>query len=340
MAFRFSLALLGAVLLNGTVLGDDSTSSGALAGAGGERNAPSRGGGAGRKSEGRARNDDKLVVLDSARKEPSETVRKSVSVVKRMSDQSSLSSRNEAGNDRVGVGNELHDQPATSHKAQTSVGDRHGMKLLHARRPAALQHSERGLTSKNTKESAEVVDRKKEFENMVSGIIAEEADVEGYSDYPRGENGRYPYADYEQYTSLGGSGGLGTEVPPGGSSSVQSNNSTSVSASGSIPSASSSSDSGQSSTTGNEDKGNTNNGKATKKGEQEKEEKEEEKEEEKGEKQLEQRSNENNDERETNNSSEDTENKTAPSSGNSAFLCGSYSSVFLVTVACLCACTC
>ncbi|KAG8340376.1 hypothetical protein TRVL_08796 [Trypanosoma vivax] len=146
MPFCFSLALLAAILLNATVLGGDSTSSGALAGAGGERNAPSCGRDAGRKSGGRARNGDKLVVLDSARKTPSETVRKSVSVVKRMNDQSSLSNRNEARNDHVAVGSELHDQPATSHKAQTSADDKHGMKLPHARRPTTSRHSEGGLT--------------------------------------------------------------------------------------------------------------------------------------------------------------------------------------------------
>ncbi|KAH8615811.1 hypothetical protein ERJ75_000546600 [Trypanosoma vivax] len=344
MAFHFSLALLVAVLLNGAVLGDDSTSSGALAGADGERNAPSRGGDAGCKSEGGARNGDKLVVLDSARTAPSETVRKSISVVERMSEQSPLSSRDEARNDHAGVGSELHDHPATGHKAQASADDKYGMKLPRARRPAASRHSEGGLTSTNPKESAEALDRK-EFENMVSGIIAEEAqdptvDVGGYSG---GVNNQYPYNDVYGYgtSSYGGEPGAG--VPNGDSPSVRSNNSTSGSVSSSNPSATSSSDNGQSPVTGNEGKSNTNDGKATK-DVQEKEEEEKNGEEEDGkekeEKQPEQMSNENNDGRETNNSSEDTENNEAPPSENSALLCGSYSSVLLVALVCLCACAC
>ncbi|KAH8609993.1 hypothetical protein ERJ75_001146600 [Trypanosoma vivax] len=223
MAFHFSLALLAAILLNGAVLGDDSTSSGALAGADGKRNAPSRGRDAVRKNEGRARNGDKLVVLDSARTTPSETARKSVSVVKRMSEQSSHSSRNEARNDHVGVGNELHDQAATGHKAQASAGDKHGMKLLRARRTDASRHSEGGLTSKNPKDSAEVLDHKKEFENMVSGIIAEEEVQPAYEQYGVGSSGSmyakcpsehgytYPNCDYLP----------NPDVAPGGSSPVQ-----------------------------------------------------------------------------------------------------------------------
>ncbi|CCD19419.1 hypothetical protein ERJ75_000080400 [Trypanosoma vivax] len=362
MSLRFSLALLAAVLLNGAVLGDDSTSSGAIAGVDGERNAPSRGGDAGRKSEGRARNGDKLVVLDSARTTPSETVRKSVSVVKRTSDQSSHSSRNEAINDHVGVGNELPDHPATGHEAQASVDDKHGMKLPRARRPAVSRHSEGGLTTTSSKESAEVVDRKKEFENMVSGIIGEEAQypMDNGGDYWGRQNCEYPYTYYEECSSTGSSGGsgaahlpddnghLGDRVPNGESSSEK-NASTSVSASSSTARAASSVTAGsdQSSVKGNGDEGNTNDGEAPKNEQEQKkeEEKEDKKEEEqvgneKAEKQLEQRSNENNDERETNNSSEDVENKTAPFSGSSALLSGSYSSVLLVVVACLCACAC
>ncbi|KAH8603806.1 hypothetical protein ERJ75_001784100 [Trypanosoma vivax] len=362
MAFHFSLALLAAILLNGAVLGDDSTSSGALAGADGKRNAPSRGRDAVRKNEGRARNGDKLVVLDSARTTPSETARKSVSVVKRMSEQSSHSSRNEARNDHVGVGNELHDQAATGHKAQASAGDKHGMKLLRARRTDASRHSEGGLTSKNPKDSAEVLDHKKEFENMVSGIIAEEEVQPAYEQYGVGSSGSmyakcpsehgytYPNCDYLP----------NPDVAPGGSSPVQSNASVSVSASSSTPSAASSPGSGsdQSSATGNGDEASTNDGKATEDGQEEqekgneKEKKQEENEEkqkekekmgngkEREEKQLEQRSNENSDGQETNNSSEDIENENAPPSGNSAFLSGSYLSVLLVALLCLCACAC
>ncbi|KAG8340137.1 hypothetical protein TRVL_09036 [Trypanosoma vivax] len=345
MAFRFSLALLGAILLNGAVLGGDSTCSGALAGADGERNAPSRGGDAGCKSEGRARNDDKLVILDSVRTTPSEAVRKSASVVKGMSDQSSHSSHNEARNDHVGVGNELPEQPATSHKAQTSADDKHGMKLPRARRPAASRHSEGGLTTTSPKESAEVLDRKKEFESMVSGIIAEEAENSYQESYDpsytgAGHEGK-PYAyDYE---SLGNAGQSGYGDPPVGSSSVNST-STSGSAPGSTTNTASSPDSGQSSATRDGDEGNTNNEDAPK-DVQDKEEKEKENEKEdgneEGKKQPgEQKNNENSDEQETNNSSEDAENEKTPSWGNSAFLCGSYSSVLLVAVACLCACAC
>ncbi|KAH8619271.1 hypothetical protein ERJ75_000180700 [Trypanosoma vivax] len=356
MAFHFGLALLAAVLLNGAVLGDDSTSSGALAGADGERNAPSRGGDAGCKSEGRARNGDKLVVLDSARTTPSETVRKSVSVVKRMSGQSSLSSRNEAGNDHAAVGNELHDQPATTHKAQASVGDKHGMKLPHARRPTTSQHSEGGLSSTSPKESAGIVDRKKEFENVVSGIIAEEAEnsYEKYYSHPESMNNRYPPYNYDGDGYPYGGGQSGDEIPSYGGSSVQSNNSTSESAPGSTQNTASSPDNSQSSVTGSGYKDNTKDGEAKKYGQEKEKEKEEEKErerekekekekekeEEKGEKQLEQRSNENSDGLETNNSSEDVEKNEAPSSGNFAFLCGSYSSVLLVALTCLCACAC
>ncbi|KAG8341564.1 hypothetical protein TRVL_07609 [Trypanosoma vivax] len=359
MALHFRLALLAAVWLNGAVLGDDSTSGGALAGADGERNAPSRGGDAGRKSEARARNGDKLVVLDSARTTPSETVRKSVSVVKRVSGQSSLHDRNEAGNDHVGVGSELHDQPATSHKAQASVGDKHGMKLPHARRPAVSRHSEGGLTSKNPKESAEVLDHKKEFENVVSGIIAEEAYPGKYDYYTeRGFGGNYD--DYGQYNPSAGNSQSDDGVQHGVGSSEQKNTSTSDSVPATVsrndeniyqpvkPSSSvtgTAADSGQGSVKGNKDKVHTEESKTPKNLQQKKEKENEEKEKEedgneKEEKQLEQESNENNDGRETNNSSEDTENKKAPSSGNSAFLCGSYSSVLLVALVCLCACAC
>ncbi|KAG8339960.1 hypothetical protein TRVL_09212 [Trypanosoma vivax] len=353
MSLRFNLGLLAAILLNGAVLGDDSTSSDALAGAG-ERNAPSRGGDAGRKSEGRARNGDKLVVLDSARTTPSETVRKSVSVMRRMSGQSSLRNRNEARNDHVGVGNELPDQPATSHKAQASAGDKHGMKLPHARHPAASRHGEGGLTSKNPKESAEAVDRKKEFESMVSGIIAEdEAEVlyKGDNGYPVGAHGENYDGGYSppgggdyDYGPLGGGGEPGSGVPTGGGPSV-SNTSTPGPASRSTSSAPSSSDGGQSTVMGNKDKGNANDGSAPedvqeKKGENEREEKEEDGKEKEKIQLDEQKSNGNSDGRETNNSSEENENEEAPSTGSSAFLCGSYSSVLLVAVACICACPC
>ncbi|CCD18692.1 hypothetical protein ERJ75_000446200 [Trypanosoma vivax] len=367
MAFHFSLALLAAILLNGAVLGDDSTSSGAIAGADGERNAPSCGDDAGRKSEGRARNGDKLVVLDSARTTPSETVRKSVSVVKRVSGQSSLSSRNEARNDHAGVGNELRDQPATSHKAQASADDKHGMKLPRARRPAASRHSEGGLTSTSPKESVEVLDRKKEFENMVSGIIAEDAEVPGvgslgsvYSEYNNNGNGYYdsPVNNDELQHGVKSSTGpsvgdnvQGIGYSTGGGSPVQNNVSITNPAPDSTPSAVPTPDSNKSSATGNEDGSNTNDGETTeygqnkKKKEEEEEKKEKEKEtgevrNEKGEKQLGQRSNENSDGRETNNSSDDAENSEAPPQGNSAFLCGSCSSVLLVAVACLCASAC
>ncbi|KAH8609775.1 hypothetical protein ERJ75_001174300 [Trypanosoma vivax] len=358
MALHFGLALLAAVLLNGAVLGDDSTSGGALAGPDGERNAPSRGGDAGRKSEGRARNGDKLVVLDSARTTPSETVRKSVSVVKRVSGQSSLSSRNEARNDHAGVGNELRDQPATSHKAQASADDKHGMKLPRARRPAASRHSEGGLTSTSPKESVEVLDRKKEFENMVNSIIAEEAQdptVDG-GGYPGGTNGQNygsnygydPFAgrgEQNPVVSTGGSGQPGAGVLSGDGSPVN-NTLTSESTSSSSAGAASRSDSVQSPRTGYGDKDNTNDGNVPKdeqnrKREEEKEKKNKEEDgKKKEEKQLDQNSNENSDGRKTNNSSEDTENSEAPSSGNSAFLCGSCSSVLLVALVCLCACAC
>ncbi|KAH8619337.1 hypothetical protein ERJ75_000177200 [Trypanosoma vivax] len=343
MAFRFNLALLAAILLNGAVLGDDSTCSGALAGAGGERNAPSFGGDAGCKSEGRARNGDKLVVLDSARTTPSETVRKSVSVMRRMSSQSSLSNRNEVRSDHVAVGSELHDQPATSHKAQARAGDKHGMKLPHARRPVASRHSEGGLTTTSPKESGGVVDRKKEFENMVNGIIAEERDNSYEESHPSGFPEGKPYEDpyytsQNTYGTSGGNGGSGAEVLSGDSSSVN-NTLTTESVSGSVTSVTSNSDSGQGSATGNKDRDNTNDSKAPKYVQKDKKDDEDEKE--KGEKQLdEQRSNENSDERETNNSSEDTENNEAPPSENSALLCGSYSSVLLVALVCLCACAC
>ncbi|KAG8340506.1 hypothetical protein TRVL_08668 [Trypanosoma vivax] len=342
MAFRFSLALLVAILLNGAVLGDDSTSSGALAGADGKRNAPSRGGDAGRKSEGRARNGDKLVVLDSAPTTPSETVRKSASVARRMSGQSSLSSRNEVGNNHVGVGNELPDHPATSHEAQARVDDKHGMKLPHARRPATSRHNEGGLTSKNTKESAETLDRKKEIENVVSGIIAEEAAgsyEESDVDYSKSMYGGYPYGN-EGYGPPYRNGELGDGAPSGGSPSVQNNTSASGTAPSSTTSTASSLGGDQNPVTGNNDKSNTSDGKATK-DELEEKEKEKEKEEEgneKGEELLnEQKSHENSDERETSNSSGDTNSEKVPSVGNSAFLSGSCSSVLLVAVACLCA---
>ncbi|KAG8340325.1 hypothetical protein TRVL_08848 [Trypanosoma vivax] len=344
MAFRFSLALLAAILLNGAVLGDDSTSSGALAGADGERNAPSRGGEAGCKSEGRARNGDKLVVLDSAPTTPSETMRKSVSVARRMSRQSSLSSRNEARNDHVGVGSELPDQPATSHKAQPSADDKHGMKLPRARRPAASRHSEGSLTSTSLKESAEALDRK-EFENMVNGIIAEEAaeaGVYGGSDsYPVIERGEYPKYPYDQESSAGGNGESGPVVSSGGSSSVNST-SNSGPAPDSNPSATSSSGSGQSSVTVSGVESNTNNGNSTKHEQEKEKEKQKEKDgKEKEEKQVgEQRSGENSDGLETNNSSEDTNSEKVPSAGNSPFLCGSYSSVLLVALTCFCARAC
>ncbi|KAH8610360.1 hypothetical protein ERJ75_001109400 [Trypanosoma vivax] len=352
MAFRFNLALLAAVLLNGAVLGDDSASSGAPAGADGERNAPSRGGDAGRKSGGRTRNGDKLVVLDSARATPSETVRKSASVMKRMSGQSSLSNRNEARNDHVGVGSKLHDQPATSHKAQASADDRHGMKLPHARRPAASRHGEGGLTSTSPKESAEVVDRKKEFENMVSGIIAEEAQVQEYDySYPKGGYGECPDYPNGKCSSPYDSAQPGYGVPPdvsdqSGAGVLPGTGSSVSNASASGPQLSSTarvvsgSDSEQNSATENKDKDHTNDDKATKDVQVREKEKEEDGKE-KGEEQLnEQKSNENSDGRETNNSSEDTENKTAPSAGNSAFLSGSSSSVLLVALVCLCACAC
>ncbi|CCD20637.1 hypothetical protein ERJ75_000849800 [Trypanosoma vivax] len=345
MSFHFRLALLGVILLNGMVLGDDSTSSGALVGADGERNAPSRGGDPGCKSEGRARNGNKLVVLDSARTTPSETVRKSDSVVKRMSEQSSHSSRNEARNDHVGVGNELPEQPATSHKAQTSVDDKHGMKSPHARRPAASRNGEGGLTSKNTKESPGVVDRKKEFENMVSGVIAEEVTDSYYgngADYSEIPKSGYPYDDNGRYGSSEGSSESGAGVYPDDSPSVQKNVSISESASSGTTSTASSSDSGQSSANGSED--NTEESEAPKDMQEKEKEKVKQKEEdgkEREEKQLgEQRSGKNSDGQETNNSSEDAEHEKVPSSGNSAFLSGSYSSVLLVAVACLCACAC
>ncbi|KAG8342425.1 hypothetical protein ERJ75_000412800 [Trypanosoma vivax] len=364
MAFHFSLAFLAAILLNGAVLGDDSAFSGALAGPDGERNALSRGGDAGCKSEGRARNGDKLVVLDSARTTPSEAGRKSVSVMKRVSGQSSLRNRNEARNDHVGVGNELHDQPATSHKAQAGVDDKYGMKLPHARRPATSRHGEGGLTSKNEKESAEVVDRKKELENMVNGIIAEEAAYAGiYGDNPEGEyNGNYN-GDY-RYDCTGSGGELCGRVPSVDGSPGR-NVSVSGSASSSIPSAASISGSGQSSASAIEDEGSTNNDNTPKdvqeereKGKEEKEKEEEEEEKQEKEKQKEkngeekdgkeeeekqlgkQKSDESNDGQEANNSSEDIENENAPSSGNSAFLCGSYLSVLPVVLVCLCACAC
>ncbi|CCD18403.1 hypothetical protein, conserved in T. vivax, partial [Trypanosoma vivax Y486] len=325
MAFRFSLALLAAILLNDAVLGDDSTSSGALAGADGKRNAPSRGGDAGCKSEARGHNGDKLVVLNSAPTTPSETVRKSASVVKRMSDQSSLSSRNEVGNNHVGVGNELPDHPATSHEAQARAGDKHGMKLPHARRPATSRHSEGGLTSNNPKKSAEVVDHKKEFENVVNGIIAEEAENFNAESYPPGYPVGTPYGEpyntnQNDYGSYGGSGEPSTNVVPGDSSSVQSNNSTSVSAPSSTTSPVSSSENSRNSAAGSENKTKTDDDNAPKDEGKEKKDVNE-----KEEKQLEQRSNENSDGQETNNSSEETENKKAPSWGNSAFLCGSCS---------------
>ncbi|KAG8344098.1 hypothetical protein TRVL_05075 [Trypanosoma vivax] len=353
MAFGFSLALLAAILLNATVLGDDATSSDALAGHDGERNAPSRGGDAGRKSEGRAHNGDKLVVLDSARATPSETVRKSVSVVRRMSGQSSLSNRNEARNDHVGVGNELPDQPVTSHKAQLNAYDKHRMKLPHAKPPTTSRHSGGGLTSTSPKESAGVVDRKKQFENMFNGIIAEEAENSPENDGSQGReyeglyNGDRPYGpDGYSYGDVQ----LGDGDSNGDSSSVQNNTLASGSASSSSTSAASSAGSEQSPVTGNDDKSNTNDGEAPKNGQEErdKDKKEKEKEEEEGkedgnengEKQLEQKSDENSNGRETNSSSEDAENKEVPSSGNSAFLCGSYSSVLLVAVVCVCACAC
>ncbi|CCD18930.1 hypothetical protein, conserved in T. vivax, (fragment) [Trypanosoma vivax Y486] len=210
------------------------------------------------------------------------------------------------------------------------------MKLPHVRRPAASRHSEGGLTPKNPKESAGVVDRKKEFESMVNGIIAEEAQAEGYSD-PKGSeycenNGDYGYG-YGDYrcTSYGGESGDRNSL---NSSPSVSNNSTSGSVSSSTTSTASSSDGDQNSLTGNKDEGETNNNEAQK-DVQEKEEKDGK---EKGEKQLnEQKSHENSNGQETNNSSDDAENEKAPSSGNSALLCGSYSSVLLVAVACLCA---
>ncbi|KAH8620200.1 hypothetical protein ERJ75_000077300 [Trypanosoma vivax] len=344
MSLRFNLGLLAAILLNGAVLGDDSTSSDALAGHDGERNAPSRGGDAVRNSEGRARNGDKLVVLDSARTTPSETVRKSVSVMRRMSGQSSLRNRNEVRNDHVGV------------------EDKHGMKLPRARRPATSRHSEGGLTSKSPKEFVGVLDRKKEFENMVSGIIAEEAEGQmGYVDNLGREYDECPYKDYG-YDCVDGSDEPGAGDPPGSSSPPeQKNNSTSGTASSSNQSAASSSVGEQNSVTGNKDEGNTSNGEAPKNGQEKerdtdkekedanndkapkdegKEKKKEEDGKEKGEKQLEQKSNENSDGQETNSSSEDAENKKVPPSGNSAFLCGSYSSVLLVAVVCVCACAC
>ncbi|KAG8340521.1 hypothetical protein TRVL_08652 [Trypanosoma vivax] len=361
MAFRFNLALLAAILLNATVLGDDSAFSGALVGADGERNAPSREGDAGCKSEGRARNGDKLVVLDSARTTPSETVRKSVSVARRMSGQSSLSSRNEARNDHVGVGNEPHDHPVTNHKAQTSVDDKHGMILPHAKRPATSRHSEGGLTSKSPKKSAEALDRKKEFESMVSGIIAEEADTDKVdSPYSTGVPDSYNYGTGYYDSTSSGSRDQVTGSPPVAGSSMQSNltvsqpaspaivssnngsNNQSVGPSSSVTSAAAGD--GQSSREARGDKDNTNNGKTLKAVQEEEDEEMKEKkqdEEEKGEKQLDDQSrSENNDGQETNNSSEETENEETPSMGNSAFLCGSYSSVLLVALMCLCACVC
>ncbi|KAH8612785.1 hypothetical protein ERJ75_000858000 [Trypanosoma vivax] len=354
MAFHFRLVLLGVILLNGMVLGDDSTSSGALAGADGERNAPSRGGEAGCKSEGRARNGDNLVVLASARTTPSEAGRKSDSVVKRVSGQSSLRNRNEARNDHVGVGNELHDQPATSHKARTSAGDKRGMKLPHALGTAASGHGEGGLTSTSPKKSAEVLDRKKEFENVVSGIIGEEAEAVGDGGSSGSVYGECPH-DVSAYCSYAGGGVQpGDEVPSGESSpSEQKDNSTSGSASSSSASAVSSSDNSQSPVTGNGDEAKTKDGEATKdeqdrekqkkekkkkKDKEEKEEKEENEKENEEELLNEQKSDENSDGWETNSSSEDAENEEAPSSGNSAFLSGSCSSVLLVALACLCAC--
>ncbi|KAH8619497.1 hypothetical protein ERJ75_000165400 [Trypanosoma vivax] len=351
MAFRFNLALLAAILLNGAVLGDDSTCSGALAGADGERNAPSRGGEAGCKSDGRARNGDKLVVLDSARTTPSETARKSVTAVKRVSGQSSLSSRNEARNDHVGVGNELRDQPAASHKAQARAGDKHGTKLPHATRPVASRHSEGGLTTTSPRESAEVLDRKKEFESMVNGIIAEEAEAGGYemnSDYYVNDYNRYNNGPYGAGSSPEGSGELGPGVPSVKGPSENSNNSTSGSAPTSTPGAVASSVNGQSPAMEKKDDDPTEDTKTPedvqdqeKQNEEKMKEKKKEEEEdgkEKEEKQLEQRRNENSDERETNNSSEDTNSEKVPSAGNSPFLCGSYSSVLLVALACLCPC--
>ncbi|CCD20085.1 hypothetical protein, conserved in T. vivax, (fragment), partial [Trypanosoma vivax Y486] len=287
---------------------------------------------------------------------PSETGRKSVSVVKRVSGQSSLSNRNEARNDHVGVGNELHDQPATSHKAQASADDKHGMKLPRARRPAASLHSEGGLTSKNPKECAEVLDRKKEFKNMVSGIIAEVAqdpykdiypgypEVQGHGNYD-GVNGY----DYSRAVS-----GFEPEGQTGRSPSEQSNTSTSWSVTSSTPSATPISSDELGAVKENGKESNINNGKVTKnvqvgekeekkkKGnEEEKKDKDKEDGNEKGEKQLgKQKSDENSNGRETNSSSDDAENSEAPSSGNSVFLRGSYSSVLLVAVVCLCACAC
>ncbi|KAG8338993.1 hypothetical protein TRVL_10180 [Trypanosoma vivax] len=353
MAFHFSLALMWVILLNGAVLGDDSTSGGALVGADGKRNGLSRGGEAGCKSEGRARNGDKLVVLDSARTTPSETGRKSVSVMKRTSGQSSLRNRNEARNDHVGVGNELPDQPATSHKAQTGVDDKYGMKLPHARHPATSRHSEGGLTSKNPEKSAEVLDPKKEFENMVNGIIAEETETVGGDGSLRSTHEGYPYEN-EQYNNLGGGGVSGPEVPNGGyPSGRNASTSASVSSTGSSnsednnqfvePSNSVTSivaEGGQSSVKEDGDKEKPNNDKAPEDEGKEKKGNEEDGKE-KGEKQPDnQKSDENSDGRETNNSSEDAENEKAPSSGNSAFLSGSYSSVLLVVVVCLCARAC
>ncbi|KAH8612773.1 hypothetical protein ERJ75_000856800 [Trypanosoma vivax] len=355
MAFHFSLVLLGVILLNGMVLGDNSAFSGALAGPDGERNAPSRGGEAGCIGEGRARNGDNLVVLASARTTPSEAGRKSDSFVKRTSGQSSLRNRNEARNDHAGVGSELHDQPATGHKAQTGADDKHGMKLPHARRPAASRNGEGGLTSKNPKESAEVLDRKKEFENMVSGIIAEEADDGVDVVYPKGENGGDNYDYYGQHGPSGSGGVSGPGVSPGGSdgqpvagvTSVESSSvnstSTSGSESSSVSGAASSSDGDQSPVMGNKNEDSTNNENAPKDEQNGKREEVvvvQEDGNEKGEKQLEQESNKNNDERETNNSSDDAENEEAPSSGNSAFLSGSSSPVMLVFLACLCARAC
>ncbi|CCD20218.1 hypothetical protein, conserved in T. vivax, (fragment) [Trypanosoma vivax Y486] len=339
---------MAAILLNAVVLGDDSAFSGALAGADGKRNAPSRGGDAGCKSEGRARNGDKLVVLDSARTTPSETARKSVSVMKRVSGQSSLRNRNEARNDHVGVGNELPDQPATSHKSQAGVDDKYGMKLPHARRPATSRHGEGGLTSKNEKESAEALDRKREFENMISGIIAEVADSAGggsssRSGYCGNDYDYYGYGcpGYDYQPVAGVESGVrrsehnastSEQVPRSGPKNDGKNNQP-VEPSSSVTSGAAGSD--QSPVNENKDGGNTND--KAQKDVQEKEEDGKEK----GEIQLDkQKSDENSDERETNNSREDAENEEAPSSGNSAFLSGSYSSVLLVAVACLCARAC